>query len=48
MNRNGAVRCDVKNCKHNESGCNCSLDCISVTCGCGENRTCCGDFSERE
>lgn len=46
--KNCSVKCDVKGCKHNADGCNCRLDSVNITCGCGESRTCCGDFSEKE
>ncbi len=44
---NQKIRCDVCSCKHNDGGQNCNLDCIKVTCGCGEDCTCCGDFCEK-
>lgn len=46
--KNNSIRCDVENCRHNADGCNCGLDSIKVTCGCGENCTCCGDYAEKE
>ena len=36
MNRNYSIKCDVEKCKHNAEGCNCQLECIKVTCGCGD------------
>lgn len=46
MNKNYSIKCDVKKCRHNAEGCNCCLDSVKITCGCGENQTCCGDYSE--
>ena len=46
MKGNDSIKCDVKNCKHNVKGCNCCLESVKITCGCGKNRTCCGDYSE--
>ena len=46
MEKNHGVTCDVKNCKHNEKGCNCKLGKIKVTCGCGKDCTCCGSYEE--
>ena len=43
---NDAIKCDVKSCMHNADGCNCRLESIKVTCGCGEHKTCCGDYTE--
>ncbi|MBO5068475.1 MAG: DUF1540 domain-containing protein [Clostridia bacterium] len=48
MYKNSCIKCDVKKCKHNADGCNCELESIKVTCGCGEQCTCCGDYSEKE
>ena len=47
MHKNYSIKCDVTNCRHNAEGCNCALDSIKVTCGCGEQCTCCGDYEER-
>ena len=47
MNNKQKIKCDVKACKHNENGCNCQLECIKVTHGCGEQCTCCGDYCEK-
>ncbi|MBQ9103620.1 MAG: DUF1540 domain-containing protein [Clostridia bacterium] len=46
MSRNYSVKCDVRKCSHNADGCNCSLDCIKVTCSDG-SCTCCGSFDEK-
>lgn len=46
MNKNHSIKCDVKSCAHNAEGCNCCLESIKVTCGCGDNETCCGDYTE--
>ncbi len=48
MDRNFSIKCDVTKCKHNSEGCNCALDSIKVTCGCGDTCTCCQSFSEKE
>ncbi|MBR1968214.1 MAG: DUF1540 domain-containing protein [Clostridia bacterium] len=48
MYKNSCIKCDVEKCKHNADGCNCELESIKVTCGCGEQCTCCGDYSEKE
>ena len=52
MNKNFGVCCDVKQCRHNMDGCNCSLDKIKVTCDCTCDTcepecTCCGSYEER-
>ena len=47
MDKNHCIECDVSRCKHNADGSNCRLDSIKVTCGCGEQCTCCGDFEEK-
>lgn len=47
MYKNNSIKCDVTACKHNEDGCNCQLQQIKVTCGCGDNCTCCQDFCEK-
>ncbi|MBO5286161.1 MAG: DUF1540 domain-containing protein [Clostridia bacterium] len=47
MNKNFGVCCDVSTCVHNQDGCNCDLDKIRVTCGCGDGCTCCGSFVKR-
>lgn len=47
MIKNNSIKCDVTKCKHNSDGCNCRLESIKVTCGCGENCTCCGDYDEK-
>ncbi len=44
---NQRIKCDVCSCKHNERGENCALESIKVTCGCGKDCTCCGDFCEK-
>ncbi len=44
---NQKIKCDVCSCKHNKQGESCELDSIKVTCGCGNDCTCCGDFCER-
>ncbi|MCD8308247.1 MAG: DUF1540 domain-containing protein [Clostridia bacterium] len=45
---NIGVACDVKNCKWNSEGCNCTLSKIHVGCGCvGEDCTCCESFVEQ-
>ncbi len=44
---NQKIKCDVCACKHNEKGENCALSSIKVTCGCGKDCTCCGDFCEK-
>ena len=48
MRKNRFIKCDVRNCKHNLNGCNCSLDKVSITCGCGESCTRCNDYSDQE
>ena len=48
MNRNYSIKCDVTKCMHNADGCNCQLECIKVTCGNGDSKTCCGDFCGKE
>lgn len=48
MNRNYSIKCDVEKCRHNADGCCCELDTIRVTCGCGEQCTCCEDFEEKD
>lgn len=48
MNKNYSVKCNVTRCRHNCEGSNCCLDSISVTHGCGESCTCCGDYCEKE
>ena len=48
MEKNYCIRCDVEKCKHNVDGANCQLSSIMVTCGCGEQCTCCGDYAEKE
>lgn len=47
MYKNNSIKCDVSKCKHNSEGCNCCLNSIKVTCGCGDNLTCCQDFCEK-
>ncbi len=47
MKGNCSIRCDVTQCRHNVEGSNCKLDSIMVTCGCGEQCTCCGNYSEK-
>ncbi|MBQ3116624.1 MAG: DUF1540 domain-containing protein [Clostridia bacterium] len=47
MEKNNCIRCDVTKCKHNADGHNCALHSIKVTCCCGEQCTCCGDYQER-
>ncbi len=46
MRKNEAIKCEVTKCRHNLNGCNCKLSSIKVKCGCGEQCTCCGDYSE--
>ena len=46
MHKNDSIKCNVTKCRHNCDGCRCELDTICVTCGCGENCTCCGDYEE--
>ena len=48
MKKNRNVKCDVVKCAHNDQGCRCELDQIKITCGCGEQCTCCGDYQEKE
>ncbi len=48
MNRNYSIKCDVKECAHNAEGCNCSLDCVKITCGCDEHCTCCDSFNSKK
>ena len=47
MNKNHCIKCDVTKCRYNVEGQNCMLSDIKVTCGCGEQCTCCGSFSEK-
>lgn len=47
MDKNFGVCCDVKACKHNSDGLACNLKKIRVTCGCGEDCTCCQSFEEK-
>ena len=47
MNKNHSIKCDVRTCRHNAEGCNCQLDRIKVTCGCGDDCTCCGSYDEK-
>ena len=47
MEKNYYIQCDVTSCKHNYKGQNCELGCIKITCGCGEQCTCCGDYLEK-
>ena len=46
MNINTGVSCDVKNCKYNSEGANCTLGKIQIGCG-NEQCTCCESFCER-
>ncbi|MBE7087401.1 MAG: DUF1540 domain-containing protein [Clostridiales bacterium] len=48
MNRNFSIKCDVTGCRHNLEGCNCQLESIKVTCGCGDSCTCCNDYVAKE
>ncbi len=43
---NHGVACDVRNCKYNSEGVNCTLAKIQVGCG-NEQCTCCESFCER-
>lgn len=45
--KNYCIKCDVQKCRHND-GCNCQLDSIKVTCGCGEQCTCCDSYDEKQ
>ncbi len=47
MQRNCCIKCDVTRCKHNADGKNCALESVMITCGCGEQCTCCGDYQEK-
>ena len=42
------IKCDVKNCRHNNEGAYCNLDSIKVTCGSSGSCTQCDDFSEKD
>lgn len=42
-NYNHGVLCDVRKCRHNHSGKNCTLSTVKVTCDC-EDCTCCDSF----
>ncbi|MBQ8197022.1 MAG: DUF1540 domain-containing protein [Clostridia bacterium] len=44
---NKGIKCEVTNCRYNLQGTNCKLDSITVTCGCGEQCTCCGSYDEK-
>lgn len=48
MDKNYAIRCDVRKCVHNAEGCNCELESIKVTCPDGEGYTRCNSFCRRE
>ena len=48
MEKNYCIKCDVTECRHNAEGKNCALSSIKVTCGCGDQCTCCQDFSSRK
>ncbi len=43
---NSGVACDVRNCKYNSQGKNCTLNKIQIGCG-SEECTCCESFSEK-
>lgn len=43
---NHGVACDVRNCKFNSDGVNCTLNKIQVGCG-NEQCTCCESFVEK-
>ncbi len=45
-NVNKGVSCEVKNCKYNEGGMNCTLNKIQIGCG-NEQCTCCESFAEK-
>ena len=47
MHQNNAICCDVTKCRHNNGVRNCTLESIKVTCCCGEQCTCCGDYEEK-
>jgi len=47
MQKNCGIRCDVESCTHNQKGEQCKLKCVKITCGCGDQCTCCGDYEER-
>lgn len=47
MEKNFCIECDVKSCRHNVEGKNCQLGSIKVTCGCGDQCTCCGDYQQK-
>ena len=47
MSKNSFIKCDVTSCKHNCQGENCCLSSIKVTCGCGEQCTCCQDYAKK-
>ncbi len=42
---NHGIVCDVKKCKHNYSGKNCTLSTVKVTCDC-EDCTCCDSYEQ--
>ncbi|MDE7453836.1 MAG: DUF1540 domain-containing protein [Clostridia bacterium] len=44
---NHDIACNVKGCKFNSKGCNCTLDKITVGCACGDTCTCCESYSEK-
>ena len=45
-NVNKGVACEVKNCKYNEGGVNCTLNKIQIGCG-NEQCTCCESYAEK-
>lgn len=47
MGRNYSIKCDVRKCSHNAEGCNCSLDCVKISCKDGAC-TCCESYDECE
>lgn len=44
---NEKIGCDVRNCRYNAEGKNCTLDHIHVGCACGETCTCCDSYQEK-
>ena len=48
MNENNhSILCDVRLCRHNVDGCNCSLDAVKITTDCTDC-TCCDSFNAKQ
>lgn len=54
-NRKQTIKCDVKNCKHNDDEeCLCNLDSVDISCTCNKCKcsdkfeTICNSFEEKE